>query len=127
MFMNKNFIKFSLTILPFYGIITSSQKLNTMSTSDGEITKERWPEYYDYQHSRTDKESLLLAEENWALEAPADLCYDTTFSILFFIVITFIGITFGTYAIVLFMKRRNSLYYGFDILYTLLFSAAFIK
>ena len=96
-----------------------------MSTSDPEVTKERWSEYYDYQHS--DKDSLLLAEENWALEAPEDLCYDTTFSILFFIVITFVGITFGTYAIVLYMKRRNSLYYGFDILYTLLFSAAFLK
>jgi len=38
-----------------------------------------------------------------------------------------IGFSFAIYAIVLYLKRRNKLYYGFDVLYSLLFAAAFIK
>lgn len=89
--------------------------------NDGEVSKERWSyEYYDYQ-----RDNLLAGEKNWAEEP--DACYDTAFSILFFILVTLIGLSFGVYTVVLYVKRRNKLYYGFDILYILLFIAAFIK
>lgn len=92
------------------------------NNDDGEVSKERWSyEYYDYQQQRGD--NLLLAEKGWA----EDVCYDTAFSILFFILVTLIGLSFGVYSVVLYFKRRNKLYYGFDILYTFLFIAAFIK
>ena len=93
------------------------------NNDDGEVSKERWSyEYYDYQQQR---ENLLLGEKGWAEEP--DVCYDTAFSILFFILITLIGLSFGVYTITLYFKRRNKLYYGFDILYILLFITAFIK
>ena len=93
------------------------------STSNVEVSKEKWSyEYYDYN---TYRENLLSEENNWAEEP--DVCYDTAFSILFFIVITLIGFAFAGYAIVLYFKRRNKLYYGFDVLYTTLFVAAFVK
>ena len=79
-------------------------------------------EYYDY---KTYREKLLQDVNNWAEEP--DLCYDTAFSILFFICITLIGFSFAIFSIVLYLKRRNKLYYGFDVLYTMLFAAAFIK
>jgi len=92
-------------------------------TSDVEVSKEKWSyEYYDY---KTYREKLISEENNWAEEP--DVCYDTAFSILFFIVITLIGFAFGGYTIVLYLKRRNKLYYGFDVLYTILFVAAFVK
>ena len=88
-----------------------------------DVTQEKWGyEYYDY---KTYREKLLQEENNWAEEP--DICYDTTFSILFFICITLIGFSFASYAIVLYLKRRNKLYYGFDVLYSLLFAAAFIR
>jgi len=90
--------------------------------------EETWsPDYNNnyYDNPLVNKENLQLAEENW-FEEP-DVCYDTAFSILFFIVVTLIGVTFGVYAIVLYLKRRNNLYYGFDILHILLFIAAFIR
>ena len=95
------------------------------NNNNGEVSKERWSyEYYDYQQQPSDK--LVAPEEtNWAEEP--DVCYDTAFSILFFVVITLVGLSFGLFAIVLYFKRRNKLYYGFDILYALLFIAAFIK
>ena len=93
---------------------------------DVDVSKEKWSyEYYDY---KTYREKLLSSgseENNWS-ETP-DVCYDTAFSILFFIVITLVGFSFGIYTVVLYLKRRNKLYYGFDILYTILFIAAFIK
>ena len=90
--------------------------------------EETWsPDYNNnyYDNPLVNKENLQLAEENW-FEEP-DVCYDTAFSILFFILVTLIGVTFGVYAIVLYLKRRNNLYYGFDILHILLFIAAFIR
>lgn len=88
-----------------------------------DVSKEKLGyEYYDYN---TYREQLLSEENNWAEEP--DVCYDTAFSILFFVAITLIGFSFGIYSIVLYFKRRNTLYYGFDILYTLLFASAFIK
>ena len=88
-----------------------------------DVSKEQWGyEYYDYKSYR---DKLLQEVNNWAEEP--DVCYDTAFSILFFICITLIGFSFAIFSIVLYLKRRNKLYYGFDVLYTLLFAAAFIK
>ena len=93
---------------------------------DLDVSKEKWSyEYYDYKTYREKLLSSGAEENNWS-ETP-DVCYDTAFSILFFIVITLVGFSFGIYTVVLYLKRRNKLYYGFDILYTILFIAAFIK
>ena len=77
----------------------------TAATIDqgADVSKEKWGyEYYDYS---TYREQLLSEENNWAEEP--DVCYDTAFSILFFVVITLIGFSFGIYSIVLYFKRRN--------------------
>jgi len=92
---------------------------------DVDVSKEKWPEYYDYTPLTDKLVAPGLEENNWS-EVP-DVCYDKAFSILFFIVIVLIGFSFGIYTVVLYLKRRNKLYYGFDILYTILFIAAFIK
>ena len=55
------------------------------------------------------------------------LCHEFEYSILFFLVVAVIGFSFTIYVILLVTKRRNFIFYGFDILYSLLFLSAAIR
>ena len=74
-------------------------------------------DYYDYYH-----EEILQSEGEFS-----ELCHEFEYSILFFLVVGVIGASFLTYGIILVTKRRNLIFYGFDILYCLLFFCATIR
>ena len=55
------------------------------------------------------------------------VCHEFEYSILFFLVVAVIGTSFTVYVILLATKRRNFIFYGFDILYSLMFLCAAIR
>ena len=94
-----------------------AKSLNTKSEVDGPSTSEDFlnghNEYYD--------------DEEIQDESLAGLCHEFEYSILFFLVVAVIGFSFTIYVILLVTKRRNFIFYGFDILYSLLFLSAAIR
>ena len=70
--------------------------------------------YYDY-----------VEEQNE--ERLSAICHEFEYSILFFLVVAVIGTSFTIYVILLATKRRNFIFYGFDILYSLMFLCAAIR
>ena len=96
-----------------------AKSLNAKSEVDGPSTSEDFlnghNEYYDDDDEENQDESL------------AGLCHEFEYSILFFLVVAVIGFSFTIYVILLVTKRRNFIFYGFDILYSLLFLSAAIR
>ena len=72
--------------------------------------------YYDYYY-----EEVVQNEEL------KQVCHEFEYSILFFLVVAVIGASFMTYGIILVTKRRNGIFYGFDILFSLIFFCAAIR
>ena len=66
-------------------------------------------------------------EEILQNEEFSELCHEFEYSILFFLVVGVVGASFLTYGIILVTKRRNLIFYGFDILYCLIFFCAAIR
>lgn len=66
-------------------------------------------------------------DEEVQQETYNDICHEFEYSILFFMVVSVVGICFAIYIMVLVTKRRNCLLYGFDILYSMLFLCAAIR
>ena len=81
---------------------------------------------YDYENNDNEEDYYYYYEEIHD-ETLAGLCHEFEYSILFFLVVAVIGFSFTIYVIVLATKRRNFIFYGFDILYSLLFLCAAIR
>ena len=93
----------------------------TKSEVDGPSTSEKFLNgHNDYYYEDDDEE---IQDET----SLAGLCHEFEYSILFFLVVAVIGFSFTIYVILLVTKRRNFIFYGFDILYSLLFLSAAIR
>ena len=88
--------------------------INTKSEVDGPSTGE---DFLNGHHN--DKEIQDKSVDG--------LCHEFEYSILFFLVVAVIGFSFTIYVILLVTKRRNFIFYGFDILYSLLFLSASVR
>ena len=55
------------------------------------------------------------------------VCHEFEYSILFFLVVSVVIISFFIYGMVLVTKRRNFIFYGFDIIHSILFSCGAIR
>ena len=73
-------------------------------------------DYYYYDYIEEENEKNL-----------STTCHEFEYSILFFLVVAVIGTSFTIYVILLATKRRNFIFYGFDILYSLMFLCAAIR
>ena len=56
-----------------------------------------------------------------------EICHEFEYSILFFLVVSVVAISFFIYGMVLFTKRSNLKLYGFDIIYCILFLCGAIR
>ena len=74
------------------------------------------------------KKSKYEIENNLEYEKEFnEMCHEFEYSILFFLVVAVVGISFFIYGMVLVTKRRNLILYGFDIFYCILFICAAIR
>ena len=55
------------------------------------------------------------------------VCHEFEYSILFFLVVSVVIISFFIYGMVLVTKRRNFIFYGFDIIHSILFLCGAIR
>jgi hypothetical protein len=88
------------------------------------MANSRKPEHYEYSD---DDDEYYYYDEEVKEESFSEICHEFEYSILFFMVVAVIGICFVIYGIVLVTRRRNYIFYGFDIIYGLIFICAAIR